>query len=252
MDNQPLTPIPPGQTPVTPATASLPPLPTGGSMLPTGGFGGGRGGTSPVFFILIALFAIGTLVFGVMAVANYNQAQNAQKTVNKQVSAAVVKAKQAQKKLDDEANAQANESPYRSYVAPTEYGSFEIKFPKVWSSYIDQEPTGKQVSLVMNPDFVRRTNNTDELVAARVQLIEQTKDSFMQQFTSLVKRNVLKQADTTISGQKAFDLTGAFADKKTTRMVVVPVRDKVLVFYNENSKYGDEFSQILAQSKVIP
>jgi hypothetical protein len=221
-------------------------------MLPTGGFGGRGGGSSPIMLILILIFAIGTLVFGIMAIANYNQAQVAQKTVNKQVSAAVAKAKETQKQLDDEANMQANESPYRAYTAPVEYGSFEIKFPKVWASYVDQEPTGKQVSLALNPDFVRRTNNTDELLAARVLLIEQTKDAYMQAYTAQVKRNVLKQADITVSGLKGYDLNGTFQDKKTTRMVVIPVRDKVLVFTNENSKYAGEFNQILAQSRIIP
>jgi hypothetical protein len=133
-----------------------------------------------------------------------------------------------------------------------EYGSFEIKFPKNWSGYVDQEKSGKQVDLVLNPDFVRRINATDELAAARVLLQETQADQFMTSFASQVKRGSLKQSDITISGQHAYDFTGQFQDRRTTREVVVPVRDKVLVFINENNRYSSEFNQILAQSKIIP
>jgi hypothetical protein len=203
-------------------------------------------------FILIAILALGAAGFGVMAMVYFNKASVATKTLETQKAAAVDKAKIAQKKADDEANTIANESPFRSYVAPVEFGSFEIKFPKNWSASIDQEKNGTQINLIINPDFVRRTNGTDELVATKVTLIERPQDQYMSTFSSLVKSGTLKQADITVSGQRAFDLTGRFSDKRTSRLVIVPVRDKVLVFTNENSKYGNEFNQIIAQSKIIP
>jgi hypothetical protein len=203
-------------------------------------------------FILIGILGLGTVGFGIAAVLAYNKATVATTTLQQQKTAAVVIAKKEQKKDDDEANLIANESPFRSYVAPVDFGSFEIKFPKNWSGYVDQEQIGTQVALTINPDFVRRSNGADELVATRVQLIERTKDSYLQLYTSLIKRGTLKQANTTVSGLASYDITGTFADKKTTRQVVVPVRDKVLVFTNENSKYSSEFNQILAQANIIP
>jgi hypothetical protein len=202
--------------------------------------------------ILIGVLGLGAVAFGITTITFYSKAQTATNTLEAQKAVAVTKAKADQKKVDDEANTVANESPFRSYVAPVEYGSFEIKFPKNWSGYVIQDKNGTQVNLTINPDFIRRTNSNDELAAARVQLIERTSDQFMTQYTNLVKRGTLKQSDITVSGQKGFDITGTFQDKRTTRMVVIPVRDKVLVFSNENSRYASEFNEILAQSKIIP
>jgi hypothetical protein len=189
--------------------------------------------------ILIGVLGLGAVAFGITTITFYSKAQTATNTLEAQKAVAVTKAKADQKKVDDEANTVANESPFRSYVAPVEYGSFEIKFPKNWSGYVIQDKNGTQVNLTINPDFIRRTNSNDELAAARVQLIERTSDQFMTQYTNLVKRGTLKQADITVSGQKGFDITGTFQDKRTTRMVVIPVRDKVLVFSNENSRYAE-------------
>jgi Tfp pilus assembly protein PilV len=226
-----------------------PVMPTSPTPFSTGPNRGG--GVSPLLILVIVLGA-GALIFAVLTIMFYSQARTATTTLDAQKAAAVAKAKAEQKTDDDAANTAANESPFRSYTAPVEYGSFEIKFPKNWSAWVDQEKSGTQVSLELNPDFVRRTNSTDELYATRVQLIERTSDQYMTSYNSQVQRGALKKADATVSGQKAFDLTGSFQDKRTTRMVVVPVRDKVLVFINENSRYASEFNEILAQSKIIP
>ncbi|MDB5178461.1 MAG: hypothetical protein JWN01_404 [Patescibacteria group bacterium] len=223
-------------------------------VMPTspGPFNSGGSSSNPLLFILIVILGIGAVTFAILAVVAYGNASTATKTVNAQKETAAAKAKIEQKKADDFANTIANESPFRSYVAPVEYGSFEIKFPKNWSSFIDQEKSGKQIDLILNPDFVRRINATDELSAARVLLQETSAETFMAAFSSQIKRGALKQTDITVSGQHAYDLNGQFQDRRTTREVVIPVRDKVLVFINENNRYSTEFNQILAQSKIIP
>jgi hypothetical protein len=224
----------------------MPPMPGGSSP-----FSSSRG-TNPLMLVLIIVLGLGAVAFAILTIVFYNQASTATRTVNAQKADADAKAKTEQKKADDLANTIANESPFRSYNAPVEYGSFEIKFPKNWSSYVDQESIGTQVNLILNPDFVRRTNSTDELAAARIFLQERSSDQYMTAFASQIKRGTIKQANITVAGQHAFDLTGQFTDRRTTRQIVVPVRDKVLVFINENSKYGTEFNEILAQSKIVP
>lgn len=227
-------------------------MPPASSPMPTGTPFGKPTGPSSIMYALIGVLGIGALIFAILTVVFYSQATKATKTLEEQKAAAVTKAKAEQKRADDIANTLANESPYRSYVAPVEYGSFEIKFPKNWSGYVDQQRTGVQVSLVVNPDFVRHTNGQDELAGTRVKLEERPSDQYMINYNNQVKRGTLKQTTITVSGQKAYDLTGTFQDKKTTRQVVVPVRDKVLVFINENSRYAAEFNEILAQAKIIP
>jgi hypothetical protein len=212
--------------------------------------GGLLGGSLNI--ILIAVLGLGALLFAVLTLMFYNKATVATNTANQQKAKAAADAKTEQKKADDLANTQANESPFRQYQAPAEFGSFQINFPKNWSSYVDQEASGTQVKLILNPNSVGRTNGTDNLEAAIVTLQQQTGDNFMNQFQGSVKNGMLHQATTKISGLTAYDLTGTFGDRRTTREIVVPVRDKVIVFMNENSQYAREFSAVLAQAKINP
>jgi hypothetical protein len=241
--------------PDMPRVPGMKPPPTSGGIPGIPDFNMSRSagrGPAPIMLVLVLLLGLGTLVFGVMALTASAQVASSTKNAKSQADAAAAKARADQQKADEDAAAQAGESPYRSYVAPVEFGSFEIKFPKTWSSYVDQENFATQVNLVLNPDFVRKTNGTDELAAAKILLQQQDQSVYMQAFSAQVKQGTLKQANITISGQRAFDLTGGFQDKRTTREVVVPVRDKVLLFINENSKYAAEFNQILSQAKVNP
>lgn len=233
MDNQPLTP------------SSSSPF----STIPTGG---GAPRKSPIVPIMLILLGFGTVIFGVLTIVFANSAASTAKAADARVQAAAAKATEDQKQADEIATAKANGSPFRAYTAPVAYGSFQIYFPKNWSSYVDEEPSGKQVQLIINPEFIRKTKGVEDLVAARITFEERTKDAFLAGYASYLKNGKLKRTETKVSDQTAYDFTGEFPDKRTVHQVVVPVRDKVLVFSSENTKYAPEFSQILAQAKIVP
>lgn len=223
------------------------------STYPAGGSsGGGGGGKSPILIVLLILLGLGTIGFGILTVTFAGKATKATKTAAAQKATIEAKAREDQKKLDDDANAKANESPFRTYTAPQQFGSFVISFPKDWSTNIDEEPSGTQVSLVLNPESIRRVNGVNAVIATKVNLFTTPKERYMAAYASPIKTGKIKQVETTVSGQPAIDLTGIFPDPKLVRMVVVPIRDKVLVFSTENAKYASEFSQILAQATIIP
>ena len=235
MDNQPITPSNSGPFSSSPMGASP-----------------GTGGKNPLILVFLIVLGLGTLIFGVLTVTFSSKAATATKTLETQKTAAAAKARDEQKKLDNENNAKANESPFRAYTAPPEYGSFVINFPKNWSGYVDQETSGTQIQLLLNPDFIHKTKGQDELMASRVLLIQRPEDQYLAQFSGLIKSGKLKQNAATVSGQPGVDLTGEFNDHKTVRLIVVPIRDKILVFTSENAKYAAEFAEILAQAKIIP
>jgi hypothetical protein len=217
-----------------------------------GGVGGGGGRPAPILFILLMLLGLGTLGFGILTLTFASKASTATKTLEAQKAAAAAKAKDEQKKADNIEFTKASESPFRGYTAPQPFGGFVINFPKTWSSWVDEEPSGTQVKLVLNPDFIRRTSGTDGKVAAQVLFVEQTKEKYLNQFANNIKKGVQKQTDMQVSGLPAYNLTGTFSDRKTVRAVVVPVRDKVLIFSTENAQYEPEFNEILAQAKINP
>lgn len=230
MDTQPLIPNSPSQFSIPPRS-------------------GGRG---PLLIMMLAVLALGTIGFGIATVVFSNKASKTAKTLEVKVNEAAAKARADQKKLDDEANAKINGSPFRAYTAPPQFGSFVINFPKHWSSYLSEETSGAQVQLLLNPDFVRKINGKDAPMATKVALVNRTKDQYLSQFTEPMKKKTLQQTTTKVSEQTAYDITGTFSDRKTIRQVVVPIRDKVLVFSIENSAHVKEFDEILAQAKIIP
>jgi hypothetical protein len=187
-----------------------------------------------------------------MAAVYYNQATNTRNTADTRQAAAVANAKVQQKADDDAAYTTAAESPYRTYTAPVASGSFQVAFPKTWSSYVEEQPNGMQVFLRLNPDFVRRTDGTADKDAVHVSLMDQSSTAFIAGFDTAVKRGEITKTVITVSGVPGYDLTGTFSDKRTLREVVIPVRDKIIVFATENSRYSSEFSQILAQAKINP
>lgn len=209
-------------------------------------------GNGPIVIILMIVLGVAAIIFAILALTFSTATTKATKTLNAQKAQAAAQAAADQKIQDEVIHTKADESPYREYSAPVEFGSFVISFPKNWSSYVDQEPSGKQVSLALNPVHVRRTNGVDEAMAARVTLQERTKDQYLAQYAGAVKSKSMTQSATTVSGQPAFIFTGKFPDRKTIREVVVPIRDKVLTFSTENAAYSAEFGLIVSGSKIIP
>ena len=199
--------------------------------------------------ILIVVLGLGTVVFGLAAISASSKAHTATATLAAAKAQAANDAKKAQKAADDQANTLANATPYRTYTAPDAFGGFAISFPKDWSASVDEEETsGVQVSLTVNPNFVRRVNNVNDLVAARVELHTVPMAQFLQAYNA----KTITQTSITVSGIAGTALTGTFPDKRTTRLVAVPVRDKTLVFINENGSYASTFDTILAQAKINP
>ncbi len=203
-----------------------------------------------VMYILIGFLAVGTLVFGIMAIVFSGTAHTATTTLNQQKAAAALAARADQQKADAQAADIAAESPFRAYNAPQQYGEFQIMFPKSWNGYVDQEPTSStQVTLYLHPDFVLKDANFFQFQGCIVLLIQRQLNDYLRQFTSL---KGMVQTDTTVDGIKSVKLVGPFPDRRTKVMIVVPVRDKVMVFTNEDPVYTNEFNQILAQATLHP
>lgn len=207
-------------------------------------------GRNPLTTALIAVLAVGVLGFGVLAIVAFSKANTAANTLQSQKQSAADSARADQKKTDQTAAELASESPFRSYVAPVEYGSFEIKFPKNWSGDVNENRSNSiQVSLVVNPDFVRSQNGADDLAAAKITLYQRTLAELTKEYAT---NRDLKKSDITVAGIPSVQYSGKFADRRTKRLVAVPVRDKTLVFTNENATYNSEFDLIMAQSRINP
>jgi hypothetical protein len=204
--------------------------------------------------ILIVFLGLGLILFAVLSIYAFGIAHKATSTLSSQKAMAVQLAVAAQKKSDAKAQLSAVESPYRSYTAAQDFGSFIIYFPKNWSGYAQTSTQATvQVNLALNPDFVTATNGVlADPVATRVQLVQELQSVAEANFTSLVKAGQLKQQDVTVSGIKGVEYTGTFQDQKTVAEVLIPVRGQTMTLSCENAQYLPEFNTILSQAKVNP
>jgi len=189
----------------------------------------------------------------VLSLYAFSQAHTATTTLSSQKQAAATAAAEAQKQADAVAAVKAAESPYRSFTSSVDFGGFVINFPKNWSGAASESTQSTtQVVLTLNPDFVRQTNGTADRVAAKVVLVQQLTATALTQLSPLIQIGRLKQGDIMVSGIKGTLITGTFDDKRTIREVLLPVRDKTIIFSTEDAKYAAEFDQILAQAKINP
>src|SRR5262245_34645397 len=79
---------------------------------------------SPLLIVLVAVFGLAAAVFAALALVFFVQSTAASKNLESKKAAAVAQAKTDQQKADEQANTIANGLPYRSYVAPNEFGAF--------------------------------------------------------------------------------------------------------------------------------
>jgi hypothetical protein len=204
--------------------------------------------------LLIGFLAFGLILFAVLSIYGFSVAHKATTTLDQQKATAAATAQVAQKKSDAAAAKTASESPYRSYTAPADFGSFAIFFPKNWSGYAQTSTSDQtQVNLALNPDFVTETNgDIADPVATRVKLVSTLTPAAMSQYTGLIKTGKLTSQNVTVSGIKGTELTGAFPDKITVAAVYLPVRGQTMILSCENAQYLPEFNLILSQAKINP
>jgi ABC-type transporter MlaC component len=204
--------------------------------------------------LLIGFLAFGLILFAVLAIYGFSQAHQAKATLQASETAAANAAQKAQKAADAKAQLTANESPYRSYTAPGDFGSFVIYFPKNWSGYAQTNTSSSiQVNLALNPDFITATNGVPlDPVAARVKLVQELTPVATAPYAGLLKLGKLTQTNITVSGIQGTEITGAFPDNITVATVFLPVRGQTMLISCENAQYLPEYNLMLTQAKINP
>jgi len=212
-----------------------------------------------VNLLLVATIVLGifVLIFAGLFINSYMTAQKATKNLKAKEAAAYKVGQEAgaktQKETDEAAAKAAAENPYRSYVAPTAYGESTIKFPKIWSSSVSENLTStNQVELIATPEFIKILPNNTVNYALRVYLVNKTYSSVKSSYDQQVKNKKAKAAAAKVSGLDGTRYTGQYTQAKSGIAVLVPVRDKTIVFTTENTKYQPEFEATLTQSTIKP
>jgi hypothetical protein len=215
-----------------------------------------QSGQINLLLVLAIFFGVGTLLFGTLAVLAYSQRNDAVNNLNQHVNDAVSKATSDQKKEDEEANRKLNELPYRTYTATPGDGSFQLQIPKNWSIYAEHTPVGvssTQLTLVASQDVVNVTKNGHDTQPFMMQLVNKSAVDIVKSFNDKIKTKKLGTKTISVSGISSTYLEGVLDDERHDGIeVIVPVRDKAMVFITQSHSFVPEFNQILANAKIIP
>lgn len=214
-------------------------------------------GKSKLVLIVCIILGVFVLIFAGLYVSSYLKERAATTDLNAKKTTAYNAGKEAgakSQKIADEAAARtAAENPYRAYTAPTPYGNFTIKFPKNWSSSVAESLNAtNQVDLIANPNFIKVVTDNSANYALRVTLVDTPYESLKDSYDQQVKNKKAKATTATVSGITGTRYTGAYRQAKDGVAVLVPVRDKTMVFITDNTNYLSEFETALSQSTIKP
>lgn len=207
--------------------------------------------------VAAAVLGVFVVIFAGLFINSYMKAQSATKNLNAQKAAAYklgqTNGASAQKEADAAAAKATAENPYRSYVAPSAFGEFTVKFAKSWSSSVAENlSSSNQVDLIATPEFIKVVTDKSVNYGLRVMLVNSPYEQVRNTYDQQVKNKKAKSSATKVSGISGTRYEGQYTQAKSGIAVLVPVRDKTIVFTTENTKYQSEFEATLIQSTIKP
>jgi hypothetical protein len=199
-----------------------------------------KSGNNKITLIAAGLFAItaiiGLLIFGLSSFAKMNKYKN---NVDSIVASAVSAATQAQKASDDTNYQTLAKSPNKTYSAPAAAGSLKLLYPKTWSAYIvESETAANPVDGYFYPNFVPDITNSNNAFSLRIQVMNSSYATIIDQYTSQVAGGKITIAPYSLKNVPSVTgsmITGEIEPTKTGTMVLLPLRDKTIKVWTENS-----------------
>ncbi len=202
--------------------------------------------------ILVVLILFGT---GGFAYWSYNNMTKYRYHADK-VAADAVKAANAQ--LTTQLNTQFAEQekkPYKTFTATPTYGSFQVIYPKTWSSYIAVvDGNDPPVDGYFYPDVVPDTgqnnsgNQTTVNFALRIQIEQTSYAATLQQYQAQLQAGQVQIQPYTLPKVPSVvgsELTGQIQDQKTGTLIVLPVRGQTLEIWTEGTQFLPDFTKII-------
>jgi multidrug efflux pump subunit AcrA (membrane-fusion protein) len=189
-------------------------------------------------FILVVLLLFAAIGFGAWS---YSSRQDYKYNVDQKISAAVELAKQQESTDKDKQFAEAEKKPLKTYSGPQASGSLVIKYPKTWSSYVDDTTVGGiPVDGYFYPGTVPSITATSSTFALRVQVLAQAYSDILSSLSGQQQNGALTidaYKLPSVPGVVGVIVNGQIEPNKTVSMVILPLRDKTI----EISTQGDQF-----------
>ncbi len=210
-------------------------------------------GSLVVPFVIVLLLFLAAAGFGGWA---YMERQDYKDNSDQKAAVAAEAAKVAEGERKDKEFAEAEKSPFKTFRGSETLGSISFQYPKTWSAYIAEDlRTTTPVQGYFHPEFVPLvTGNT--LYALRSEVVNTSYTDVLKTFDSAAKSGKAKisafRAEK-VQSALGVKIEGEVAQNKQGIMVLLPLRDKSIKFWTENSEfYGDFNNTILPSLTFIP
>lgn len=203
-----------------------------------------------IIIVLLILLFLGASAFAVWA---FMQRQDYKNNSDKKAAAAVEIANKKLKEELDKQFAEAEKNPNKTYTSPSQDGNISFAYPKTWSSYVVEQNTGAMpLDGFFQPNFVPNITGDLNTYALRMQLLAQDYNSILLQYQSNIKKGTLKSTpytDQNVKGSAVgVRLDGQLTPTKQGSMIVIPIRDKVLKLWTENSNMQGDFNNVVLKT----
>ena len=201
----------------------------------------------PLVIAVVLLF--GSLAFGAWS---YFGMQDYKNNSDKKSEVAAAAAADAKAKEKDAEFAEAEKSPVKNYKGPETYGGISFDYPKTWSAYVSEN--GKSAGPIdgyFQPNYVPDISS-DIAFALRIQVVNSSYDTVLKSFETAVKAN--KATVSAYRAPKVESVLGSVvvgelvSGKKQGTMVLLPLRDKTLKIWTEDSSSLGDFNSIILAS----
>jgi len=201
---------------------------------------------APLVITVVVLF--GAIAFGAWA---FMGRQDYKDNVADKVAAAVEAAKVEEGKKKDAEFAEASKSPYKEFsTGSSTTGNLTFQYPKTWSAYASSEDDkSKLFSAYFFPGVIPSLDNST--FPLRVEVMSQSYNTVLKSFDTSISTG--KVSASAYRADKVQDvlgsiLTGEVVKEKNGTMVILPLRDKTIKIWTENTDYAEDFNKVILPS----
>lgn len=204
--------------------------------------------------ILLVLLFLGAAGFGIWAFssrADYKSNSDQKSAVAVDKAVKETEASEAAKYAEDA------KKPYDTYIGPAAFGNITVNYPKTWSAYVVETERGTNpVNAYFHPKIVPSVADPDKTFALRVELVQNTYESVLDQFRGKLQQGQVTIAPYTLAKVPSVvgsRVEGQITAKKQGTMIILPLRNMTLKIWTESNDFrGDLDTHILPNLSFVP
>jgi len=197
---------------------------------------------------ITVVLLLGTIAFGAWA---FMGRQDYKDNVEQKIAAAVEVAKVEEGKKKDVEFAEASKSPYRTFATGSSTsGNLTFQYPKTWSAYASSNDSKTDIlNAYFYPEVIPSLDKTS--FPLRVEVTSQNYSDALKGFSTAINNGTITA--TAFRAEKVQDvlgtkLSGQLEKEKTGTLVILPLRDKTIKIWTENSAYAEDFNKVVLPS----